>query len=480
MNTIIKTVDSQLENSNLVLVVNNVQDIPISLVTKKELEFIKQQLENKKEVVALNHFPNWTYILISKEEENNTKQWEKCRQNGTKIIEQANDQKLDNLCLIDYTNDKNLFIAVVEGMALANYQFIKYFTKETENKKHTVAEIKLVNNNINKNDLKELNAVLKGNAAARTFVNEPVVYLNAEKFSSEMTKLFFDTKAEIEVLNKKQIESLKMGGLLAVNKGSIDPPTFNIITWKPENAVNEKPYVFVGKGVVFDTGGLNIKTGDFMSDMKCDMAGGAAVAGAIYAIAKAELPVHIIGLIPATDNRPNGNAHVPDDIITMYDGTTVEIKNTDAEGRLILADALAYAKKYDPKLVIDLATLTGAAHRAIGHHGIVAMGIEKESEFTLLEKSGNDVYERLAIFPFWDEYAEEIKSPVADIKNLGGPSAGMITAGKFLEHFTDYPYIHLDIAGPAFLDKKSHYRPQGGTGVGVRLLFNFIKQKVNS
>ena len=350
-------------------------------------------------------------------------------------------------------------------------------TKELDDKQNTLNKIDLVSDQISEKDVLELKIVVEGNAAARTFVNEPLVYLTAEKFSEEITQLLSTTKAKVEVFNKKKIESLKMGGLLAVNRGSIDPPTFTIIEWKPENAKNKKPYIFVGKGVVFDTGGVNIKPGDYMNDMKCDMAGAAAVAGALYTIAKNELDIHVIGLIPATDNRPDGNAYVPDDVITMFDGTTVEIKNTDAEGRVILADALAYAKKYDPELVIDLATLTGAAHRAIGIHGIVAMGKNSDKELKKLDESGYRVHERLAHFPFWDEYDEEIKSPVADIKNLGGELAGAITAGKFLAYFTDYPYIHLDIAGPAFLSKKDQYKPQGGSGVGVRLLYDFIKQK---
>ena len=244
-----------------------------------------------------------------------------------------------------------------------------------------------------------------------------------------------------------------------------------------KNATNSNPIVLVGKGIVYDTGGLSLKpTPNSMDLMKSDMGGSAAVVGAMAAIAKAKLSIHIIGLIPATDNRPSGNAYAPGDVINMYDGTSVEVLNTDAEGRLILADALSYAKKYKPELVIDLATLTGAAARAIGKQGIVAMGNDKDT-MTALKKSGKEVQERLAEFPFWDEYAEDLKSNIADMKNLGGPEAGAITAGKFLEYFTDYPYTHLDIAGPAFMLAPFNYRGKGGTGVGVRLLFNFLKNK---
>jgi len=232
----------------------------------------------------------------------------------------------------------------------------------------------------------------------------------------------------------------------------------------------------VGKGVVYDTGGLSLKpTKGSMDSMKCDMGGAACMSGAIYAAALNKLNVHVIALIPATDNRPGGNAYTPGDVITMFDGTTVEVLNTDAEGRMILADALAYSKKYDPELVIDAATLTGAAVVAIGTKASCIMGNASEKVFSQLDKAGNEEHERVVRLPFWDEYYEEVKSKVADLKNIGGPHAGLITAGKFLEHFVKAPYVHIDIAGPAWLDAPENYKGQGGTGVGVRLLYNFLK-----
>jgi leucyl aminopeptidase len=304
-------------------------------------------------------------------------------------------------------------------------------------------------------------------------------YLNAPALAMEIESMTKQAGCKVEVLNRKKIESLKMGGLLAVNRGSVDPPTFTIVEWKPKKPVNKKPYVFVGKGVVYDTGGMNIKTGSYMNDMKQDMAGGAAVASAVYSIARADLPVHVIALIPATDNRTDGNAYVSGDVITMYDGTRVEVVNTDAEVRMLLADALSYAKKFDPALVISVATLTGSAMRAIGTYGIVSMQSNAKSAFKALQESGNEVYERLVEFPLWKEYREELNSEIADIKHLGGSNAGAITAAKFLEHFTDYPYIHMDIAGGAFLDKAAVFNPPGGTGITVRLLHRFIEQKCN-
>ena len=201
----------------------------------------------------------------------------------------------------------------------------------------------------------------------------------------------------------------------------------------------------------------------------------AAVGCAIYAIAKAKLPVHVIALVPATDNRPSGNAYAPGDVITMMSGQSVEVLNTDAEGRLILADALHYAKRFKPELVMDFATLTGAASIAVGPYGIVCMGTADEKTKSKMKEAGNNVYERLAEFPFWDEYDELIKSDIAEMKNIGGPVAGAITAGKFLQRYVDYPWMHFDIAGPAFLHGRSSYRGNGGTGYGVRFIFDFLK-----
>ena len=229
--------------------------------------------------------------------------------------------------------------------------------------------------------------------------------------SEEIKKIGKEAGFGVEVLTKKKIEALQMGGLLAVNQGSFDPPTFNILEWNPKNAKNKKPYILVGKGVVYDTGGLSLKpTKNSMDEMKCDMAGGAAVAGAMYAVAKNNLPIHVIGLIPATDNRPSGNAYAPGDVVKMHNGLTVEVLNTDAEGRLILADALSYAIKYKPELVLDLATLTGAAVRTVGKHATVILGTATDDTKNKIIDCGFSVFERLIELPLWEEYDDEIKS----------------------------------------------------------------------
>ena len=362
----------------------------------------------------------------------------------------------------------------VEGFMLASYQFIKYF-KDSDKKSYKLSDI-YVGSNFSEESISELTNSTSAVFWARDMVNEPVSFLNAEQLAEEVVELGKNSDLDVTILEKAQIEALKMGGLLGVNQGSIDPPTFIIAEYKGKNAKNAKPIVLVGKGVVYDTGGLSLKpTPNSMDIMKSDMGGAACVAGAIYLAALQQLPLHIIALIPATDNRPGLNAYAPGDVVTMYDGTTVEVMNTDAEGRMILADALAYSKKYDPELVIDAATLTGAAHRAVGEQATCMMGNADDKYFAQLGVAGNDTYERLIRFPFFEEYFEQMKSPIADLKNIGGSSAGMITAGMFLEHFVEAPYIHLDIAGPAWLNSTNAYRTKGGTGTGVRMLYSFLK-----
>ena len=312
-------------------------------------------------------------------------------------------------------------------------------------------------------------------------VNEPLSFLSAEQLAKEIAAMGKESGFKVTIFNKARIEKEKMGGLLSVNRGSIQPPTFTIMEYVPKKALNKKPIVLVGKGVVYDTGGLSLKpTLNSMDRMKSDMSGAALVSGTMYAIAKMQLPLHVIALVPATDNRPGQEAYVPGDVVTMMSGKTVEVLNTDAEGRMILGDALEWAKRYKPELVVDFATLTGAASAAVGEHGIVVMGTASEETKKAFRDSGNRQYERLVEFPLWDEYGDQIKSEIADIKNVGGPSGGAMTAGKFLEHFTDYPWMHFDIAGVSFATSKKGYLPFGGTAYGMRMLLDFLTHYGNA
>jgi leucyl aminopeptidase len=439
-----------------------------------ELEYLQTRFALKKDQVVFNK--NGVLLIVQRfpEKKNDNLTFEALRKEANKLNQVLNDLKIKQLSLIDLTNKQPFLYAYLEGLALSSYSFVKYF-KQKDDKISVLSELDLHATCITDDDILKLNNTISAVFKARDLINEPVNELNAVKLAESFVEMAKRTGIKVQVYDKKEIEKLGFGGLLAVNKGSIDPPTFTILEWKPENAKNKTPIILVGKGVVFDTGGLSLKpTPDSMDYMKSDMSGAAAVSNAIVAIAKNKVPVYTIALIPATDNRPDGNAYAPGDIIKMHDGTTVEVLNTDAEGRMILADALSYAKQYKPQLVVNIATLTGSAAMAIGKFGIVAMGNADDAVFNQLENSGNKVHERIAHFPFWDDYAEMLKSDVADIQNIGGKYAGAITGGKFLEHFTDYPFIHLDIAGCAFSKENDSYRGKGGTGVAVRLLVDFI------
>ncbi len=462
-------------NNNSILLGRKESDFSNWINNPDELSYLKKKIKTDKKSFVFNHLD---HVLIVQILEENKKAFhiklENARKAAVSVLRQLKNLDIKEITIINAGVPDEEVFAFAEGLALSNYQFRKYFTKNDE-ADNSLKKTGILSENIDTHLIDRLNNVITAVYKVRDLVNEPLSYLTAVQLAAEIEKMGAESGFKTEILNKRKIEALKMGGLLAVNRGSIDPPTFTVMEWKPAGAVNDKPVVLVGKGVVFDTGGLSLKpTQDSMDYMKCDMAGAATVAGALYAVSTCKLPVWVIGLAPATDNRPDGNAYVPGDVVNMYDGTTVEVLNTDAEGRMLLADALSYAKQYDPELVIELSTLTGAAHAAIGQYGIVGMGNADREIFEDLKISGDNCYERIVEFPFWDEYDELLKSDIADLKNIGGKYAGAITAGKFLEHFTDYPYIHLDIAGPAYNKTVDEYRGKGGSGVGVRLLFDFL------
>ncbi len=464
------------ENEALVVLSNNINQLTDFQLTDNELDYIKKAQERKEKLIAINQYSRWVFIQFLPEKEDENQNREEVRRASVKLKAYLNQNNIEQIQIAETTNHKQLLLDYAEGLVLSHYQFLKYF-EDKKDKTNALKSIYLVNSDLQETEVSELNIVLASVYSARTFVNEPHSFLDTEQMVKEVKALSEQSGFHLEVLEKRQIESLKMGGVLAVNKGSKIPPRFMILSWKPENAKNTKPIVLVGKGIVYDTGGYSLKpTADSMDYMKSDMGGAAIVATTIAAISKAKLPVQVIGLIPVTDNAIGPDAYVPGDVITMHNGKTVEVLNTDAEGRLILADALSYAQKYKPELVFDLATLTGAAAFAIGHYGIVAMGTATDDTFSELTNSGNFTSERIVRFPFWDDYKELLKSNIADMKNIGGRVAGAITAGKFLEYFVDYPWIHLDIAGPSYVHKDVHYYTTGGTGVGTRLLFDFLKK----
>lgn len=446
-------------------------DIPAALMEEVQYAFDKN---TNNVFIQYGETTNVLAVFAKKEVSCQNKQKENIRQFAAEVYKAT--FKLATAASLDIKLlSTELQVAFLEAFALASYEFLTYKEKKEVRTLQSVA----VKADLDAKQQKLLSSILAGVCATRNLVNEPPCAKDAIKFADLCTQLGSELGFEVDVLHKKQMESLKMGGILGVNKGSSIPPTLTIMEYKPKQAKNQKPLVLVGKGVMFDTGGYSLKTGGYMAGMKADMAGASTVLGTLVALAKAELPYHVIGIVPATDNKISSDAIVVDDILTMHNGKTVEVGNTDAEGRLILGDALSYASKYKPELVIDLATLTGAAAAITGPFGTAMAGNDEQAAQELM-LAGKQAHELIMELPYWDEFDDLLKSDVADMKNIGGPIGGATTAGKFLEKFTDYPWIHLDIAGPSFLDKPMTYKPAGGTGVGVRLLLQYISNKIDA
>ena len=445
-------------------------------LTTQEKNFARNQFSAKEEYIFINSYNRCTYLICLKEDIDHYKIREELRKTAYNLRKLIKENNHSDLVITSEKAYKGAIEDFTEGLLLSFYSFDKYKTEPGKEKDKNYPSRLLLQGEIEDSEINWLIDLTDAVYFTRDLIKEPVNQLNATSLAGEIKKRGESAGFSVEVLTKGKIEALKMGGLLAVNKGSVDPPVFCILEWHPANSLNTKPIVLAGKGVVYDTGGLNIKTGEYMSGMNGDMAGAAIVTGVLYMVAKTKIPLHIIGLIPSTDNRPGGNAYTQGDIITMFNKTTVEVGNTDAEGRLILADAISYASKYSPELIIDIATLTGSAAMTFGNQAIAVMTNADRKYIKLLEECGNDVYERIAELPFWDEYGELLKSDNADLKNIGGREAGAIIAGKFLEHFAEFPLIHLDIAGTEMLKKDNFYRLKGGVASGLRLLSTFLRR----
>ncbi len=461
-------------NNHLYIIDNEKALTQITALSAEEKNYAATAIAAEQTQITINQYGKLIFLQLVKNKKAEYQTLEACRKAGADWAAVCNKQKLQDIVIHNLSVLHTAAYAVAEGMALANYQFLKY-RSDARKIANSLKSIAFEKQAITLKELNQLSITAEAIYRARTLVNEPLNYLTATQLSKEITNLGKEAGFRVTVLNKAQIEKEKMGGILAVNRGSILPPTFTVMEYKPKKIINKKPIVLVGKGIVYDTGGLSLKpTPASMDRMKSDMSGAALVSSAMYAIAKMQLPLHVIALVPATENRPGENAYTPGDVITMYSGTTVEVLNTDAEGRLVLADALHWAKRYKPELVVDFATLTGAAAAAIGEYGIVCMGTAEDASKQQFRDSGNRQYERLAEFPLWDEYGDLLKTDIADLKNIGGPIGGAITAGKFLEHFTDYPWMHFDIAGVSFATAKRGYNTVGGTGYGLRMLLDFL------
>ena len=406
------------------------------------------------------------------------------RNNLAGIIKSLKNEQVKSLHLFipdynifkNYFDDKEYFYrSFLEGLSLGNYKFDKYKKEKSSTRNLNVFiygdDVLLLKSAITKH-----NSLMDGLNYTKDLQNEPPSSLRPFELADSVKQNLSKIGMKVIVFDEKEIKKRNMGGLLAVGKGSSSKPRFIVIEYKPKNVKTfSKKVALVGKGVTFDTGGYCIKPWQGMLEMKADMSGAAVVAGTMLAAAKLKLPIEIIGVIPSAENMINGEAMRPSDIVTTASGKTIEIGHTDAEGRMILADALDYASKQKPDEIIDFATLTGAC--------VVALGLNVAGLFTKNDRLADDLYtcgmktyDRLWRLPMWDEYNKDIESKIADVNNEGGRWGGAITAAKFLEHFVDkkIPWAHLDIAGPAIANDLTNYSKTYMTGFGVRLMIEYL------
>jgi len=369
--------------------------------------------------------------------------------------------------------------AVAEGVWLGLYRFERYQTQREENKRPLRSVTVMISSRRHLDEAEaavaRARAVALGTNFARDLANEPGNVCTPE-YLGEQALTLKHAKLKVTVMDKAAIEKAGFKGLLAVNQGSDKEPRFIVLSYQ-NGAKDAAPVALVGKGLTFDAGGICIKPPAAMDEMKFDMCGSAAVLGIFKAATEMNLPINLLGVIASTENLLGGSAYKPGDIIESYKGLTIEVLNTDAEGRIILADALAYAAEQKPAEVIDFATLTGACVIALGSQATGLMG-SNDALIEALRKSGDHSYDRVWPLPMYEEYQEQIKSEIADIKNVGGREAGTITAACFLSRFVgDLPWAHLDIAGTAWNMKGTDISPKGATGAGVRLVVDYLCRK---
>ena len=384
----------------------------------------------------------------------------------------ARKQRDRRIAVIPGTPDvERLRIAAV-ALAHADYRYDDYKTKEDDKRIDISATI--ISDLGDLDDLEqEVIAISSGLRTVRDLGNAPANVVTPTRLAERASEVAKEVGVKCTVYERRDIEKMKMGGLIAVNRGSDEEPRFVVMEYSPRKA--RKHVALVGKGITFDSGGISIKPAEKMEEMKFDMCGAAAVIGTMEAAAKLELPVKITGAIPSTENLPSGSAYKPGEIITMMNGKTVEIVNTDAEGRMILGDALHYTSNLKPDHLIDFATLTGACVVALGGEAAGLFSTDDELAQKLIE-CGERVGERLWRLPAWDEYKDLIRSEWADMKNSGGRLGGAITAAVFLKEFVTCPsWAHLDIAGTAYTDAETPREQKGATGAGVRVTLEFLE-----
>ena len=389
-------------------------------------------------------------------------------------------RKLASVLHLAQGGGAEILTATAEGFALASYSFSEYKSGKVPGT--DLDEVTLLFFEDGEPDyrvdehLVETSAVCGAVRFARDLVSQPGNVLVPSYLAEKGREIAEIHGLNCKVMEREEMAQNSMNALLAVAKGSHEPPKFIVLEHWGANA-DEAVTVLVGKGVTFDSGGISLKPRDGMEKMKDDMAGAAAIMGTMVAVAAMRLPRNIVGLIPAAENLPGGGAYKPGDVIRSMSGQTIEIVNTDAEGRLLLCDALHFAQRYNPAVIIDIATLTGACVVALGSFATGLMGND-EGVIASLKRAGDVSGERVWELPLWDDYGELMESDVADMKNAGGPAAASISAGWFLKKFVGKtPWAHLDIAGTAWEEKGRPYLPKGATGVGVRLLVEYLRNE---
>ncbi len=401
---------------------------------------------------------------------------------ASKATRKARELRIKEFSMLQFSNlDEGLVEAMTEGIALALYSFDKY--KEAKEPATTIEEVAIL---INSDSLRfqsvaeKANLIVEAVNFARDIGNLPPNDCPPAHLASITVSLAQDYGMKVRVMDRYELENMGMGGIVAVGKGSNNPPKLIVLEYAGASDPQQKPYLLVGKAVTFDTGGISIKPGEKMDEMKFDKCGGCTVLAVIRAVASMKLAVNVVGIVPSVENMPSATSYKPGDIIRMYNGKSVEVLNTDAEGRMILADALAYGiATYSPKAVIDLATLTGAAIIALGADVAAVVGNNKQL-VDRLRKLSDKTGEKMWELPLYDEYHEQIKSTIADIKNIGGRPGGAITAAAFLSNFVnDVPWVHIDIAGTAWMQeatREKSYNHRGASGFGVRTLVKLLSE----
>lgn len=403
------------------------------------------------------------------------------RQAGAQIARKAHELELSSFAVhlptLPNVAPSQAASVLVEGAELGLYHYLEQKTSLTPEQRHQVEHMTLIVDRDSANlhpAIQRGSIIAQGIKRARDLANAPGNRMTPARLAAVAQEIGSSTALRTTVLEQAELEKQGFGGLLAVAQGSAQPPYF-IIMEHGEKSPDYPTICLVGKGITFDTGGISIKPAANMDLMKMDMGGAAAVVGTMQAVDALQLPFHIVGLISAAENMPGAQAYKPGDVISTLSGKTVEVLNTDAEGRIVLADALFFAQRYQPDAIIDLATLTGAMNVALGPHAIGLMSNDQHLADRLIG-AGHTSMERVWQLPLWDEYRDMLKSTIADIKNHAGRNAGAILAAAFLDAFVgEYPWAHLDIASTAWSDKPSRaYYTAGATGVGVRLLLHLL------